>query len=181
MEPFETPEREAGESMTDWLERYDRAQRAFKASRSRPEDVPVDVTATADASQLDDHIWLRLAAKTADDRSAIEALPDDQRAYYVTRVFEWELGSGGPQGYAEWHSELGSFVAAGYRHLGLPGAAAAFDALWTSQVMNRLVCSPDAELTDGERASLWELADVVGQHDTARIAFVRAHPDSFSG
>lgn len=177
---FESPERAVGEPMKEWLERYDRARKAFNASQPALQDTPVNVRGAADDRELDDHVWLRLSALTGEDHAEIATLPVDQRAYYVTRAYEREVGSGGPTGFLDWYGPIGPLIAAGYRHLGLAEAAAAFEAFWSSSVTQRLLVDPDDQPSPAETATHEDLASEVGEHDADRIAFIRAHPDSFS-
>lgn len=45
---------------------------------------------------------------------------------------------------------------------------------------NRVLGDEEAILTEDEQTELLALIDEIGWHDTERIAFVRAHPDTFS-
>jgi len=153
---------------------------APEVNQRRMEEIPVDVRGTVDDDDLDDHLWLRLAARVGEDVDAIAALSADVAAYYATRFFEWEYASGGVTGFLDWGAELGPLVAPGYRRMGLETAGDAFDALWSSPMVQRLIANPTYEPTEAESAALDSLADAVGRHDAERIEFVRGHPDVFS-
>jgi hypothetical protein len=150
------------------------------ANTRRHAEMPVDVLATLDDSELDDHLSMRLAALVGEDVLAVAALSEDLRAYYVTRSFEREVGSGGVTGFLDWGAGLGPLVAAGYRRLGLVTASVAFDTLWSLQTLRRLAESEAYEPTDAEEAELQRCAEAIGWHDPERLAFVRSHPDVFS-
>jgi hypothetical protein len=141
---------------------------------------PVDVRGTPDDDVLDDHLWVRLGACTGDDPEALASLSHDLRAYYATRLFEWECRSGGVTGFLETASWVAPHVAQGYRYLGLPEAAAAFEALWSSPTVHRLITDDSYEPTDDDIAELGSLAEAVGSHDHERVALARRHPDVFS-
>ena len=87
--------------MKEYLERYETARIAFNAAQPTLQETPVVVRDAANDNELDDHVWLRLSALTGEDPAAIATLPADQRAYYVTRAYEWEVGSGGATGFLE--------------------------------------------------------------------------------
>jgi hypothetical protein len=170
-----TPERKAE------LERE--VARIFGAFFSRRRDLeraPVDVEGTADDEVLDDHLWLRLGVRTGDDPEAVASLSDDLRAYYATRLFEWECESGGVSGFVDTAAWIAPHVAEGYRYLELPEAAAAFEELWSSPIVHGLIADDSYVPTDEEVVELNSLARAVGTHDTDRIALARRHPERFS-
>jgi len=144
------------------------------------ERMPVDVRGTPDDDVLDDHLWVRLGARTGDDPDAVASLSDGLRAYYATRLFEWERGSGGVTGFLETAAWIAPHVAEAYRYLELPEAAAAFEALWSSPTVHRLITDDSYEATDEDVAELETLAEAVGSHDHERVALARRHPDVFS-
>jgi hypothetical protein len=145
----------------------------------RLESTPVDVAGTSSDGELDDHLWLRLSQRAATNDD-MRLMSDDHRAYYATRHFESEIGSGGPTGFLDWGRDVAPFVESGYRHLGLEGAARAFEAFWSSPITQRLVAHHNADLDQNAEATIAALAAAVGTHDIERLAFVRAHPQSFS-
>jgi hypothetical protein len=170
-----TPERKPGlehEVRLGFSRFFDR-QRAW-------ERTPVDVRGTPDDDVLDDHLWLRLTARTGDDPDTVASLSDGLRAYYATRLFEWECGSGGVTGFLEIAAWIAPHVAEGYRYLELPEAAAAFEALWSSPTVHRLNTDDSYEATDDDIAELERLAEAVGSHDHERVALARRHPGVFS-
>ena len=144
---------------------------------------PVDVESTTDDAQLDDHLWLRLSAQVDGD-AALAEMPDDVRAYYVTRAFEWEWGSGGITGVLMSASEVGPYVADGYRRLGLTQEAEMFDQMWSSPALQTMLAGfnadPDYEPSEDDVVDLDELSAAIGQHDDVRIQFVRQRPEIFS-
>jgi hypothetical protein len=149
----------------------------FLRGAARLAATPVDVRLEQDASNLDDHIWLRVG-QLVENGKPVASLPEDLRAYFVTRFFEYEFDSGGPTGFLDWDgAELARFVAPGYRHLGLSAAATAFERLWASPLMQALVADPEAEAAHDD---LWELRRAVGSNNKARVNFIRSHPDTFS-
>src|ERR1700738_3271891 len=72
---------------------------------------------------LDDRLWQQLTRRAPPtDRSAVGALRPRVRAYYATRVFEWEVGNGGLyQYFLNWEGQpwLLALVLEGYDTLGL--------------------------------------------------------------
>lgn len=148
----------------------------FDGQRTRERE-RVDVQGTPDDDVLDDHLWARLGVRTGDDPEAVASLPDELRAYYATRLFEWECGSGGVTGFLDTAAWIAPHVAEG---LELPEAAAAFEALWSSPTVHRLMTDDSYEPTDDEIAELDTLAEAAGSHDHDRVALVRRHPEAFS-
>jgi hypothetical protein len=134
---------------------------------------------TPDDDVLDDHLWVRLGARTGDDPDTVASLSDVMRAYYATRLFEWECGSGGVTGFLETAALIAPHVAEGYRYLELPDAAVAFEALWSSPTLQRKT-DDSYEATDADVAEHESLAEAVGSHDHERVALARRHPEVFS-
>lgn len=170
----------SAEIMDEAKQRFARAMAELRTNQRRWLETLVDVRATLDDSELDSHLSTRLEARVGDDAITVSGLPEDLRAYYVTRVFEREYGSGGVTGFLDWSSSLGPLVSEGYRHLGLAGTAAAFDQLWSSRILTRLATDEAYELSEEEEAELVDLGHAVGEHDHERIAFVRRNPHVFS-
>jgi hypothetical protein len=152
----------------------------FRDTQRTQEHTPVDVSGTSDDDELDDHLWTRLGARTGDDPKVVASLSDDLRAYYATRLFEWECASGGITGFLDTASWIAPHVADGYRYLDLPEAAAAFEALWSSATAQRLIADDSFEPTDALIAELDALAEAIGTHDHDRVALARRHPEVFS-
>ena len=143
--------------------------------------MPVDVVAAPDDSELDDHVWIRLAARlSSEDESSVGSLDADLRSYYVTRFFEWERDSGGPTAFLAFGSQIGRFVSDGYRHLDLHESADAFDHFWFLPAVQRLREDEAYEPSDEEDLAMEVASEAVGRHDSERIAFVRRHPEAFS-
>jgi hypothetical protein len=143
---------------------------------------PVDVAGSAeDDSELDDHLWLRIWALLTPQGTVeeVEQLAPDLRAYYVTRVYEWERGFADDSFFAHF-GLLTHLVADGYRHLGLADAAQAFESLRASRVVRRLLEDDEFIPSDDELQVLSDLSRRVGDHTADRMAFVRARPEVFS-
>ena len=138
----------------------------------------VDVSSTGDDSELSDHLLLRLAANVAGSPDGVQSLSEDLRAWYVTRTFEDEVGSGGPTGFLAFGGEaIATFVADGYRRLGLLDAADRFEEFWSSPAMTGLRTDIEANVAEDE---LWRLINEIGENHEARVAYVRARPTVFS-
>lgn len=147
----------------------------------RLSETPVDVAATPDDGALDDHLWLRISALVPDyARASVLKLPSDVRAYFLTRLFEWETAHDGPDAFVQLCPELLGLVAPAYRDLGLDGAAQWFDRYATAEPTRRLLADPNALPSPDELDVLVRIVDQIGFHDADRLAFVRAHPQSFS-
>jgi hypothetical protein len=84
-------------------------------------------------------------------------------------------------GFLEWHPDIGPLVADGYRYIGLPEAATAFERLWNSPLVARLLLNEDYIPSTEELSKLDQLGNAVGSHDGTRISFVRRHIGSFLG
>jgi Domain of unknown function (DUF4375) len=141
--------------------------------------------------ELDDWLWTRLCRVVgAGSAASIGALPQPQRAYFATRLFEWEVMNGGLHQYFFNHPDPGllDLVLDGYRLLGLDDQA----------TVVREVVAPLAEREAGWRDSLRdgttietfmasyvesalpELDDRIEAHDAERVRFVRSQPDAFA-
>lgn len=129
--------------------------------------------------ELDDHLWIRLSARCPSDAD-VRALPDDLRAYYVSRLFEWSLAMDGPTVFFTDHPGLCDLVAPAYRRLGLDEAAIAYERFADSTAARRLLEDGTHELSADEHAELVARWQAIGEHDAERITFVRARPDLFS-
>jgi Domain of unknown function (DUF4375) len=148
-----------------------------------------DIASLPDA-ELDDWLWMRLCGVVdADSVASVGALPEPQRAYYATRLFEWEVMNGGLHQYFFNHPEpeLLDLVLDGYRLLDLDDQA----------TVVREVVAPlaerEAELRDSLRdgtietfmasyveSALPDFDDRIEAHDAKRIRFVRSQPDAFA-
>jgi hypothetical protein len=127
-----------------------------------------------------DHRLFDALSKIVDgDLDRLRALPEAQRAYFATRVFEWVTMAGGPDGivdaYGEWLDEIGT----GYRVLGLSKPSDAFERYRASPIVKRLLVDSESPVSTAERAELNRLVDAVGLNDKARVRFVRSHPELF--
>jgi hypothetical protein len=129
--------------------------------------------------ELDDHLWLRLSARCPSNAD-VRALPDDLRAYYVSRLLEWSLAMDGPSVFFTDHPELCDLVAPAYHCLGLDEAATAYERFADTTAARRLLEDGTHELSADEHAELVAGWQAIGEHDAERIAFVRDRPDGFS-
>jgi hypothetical protein len=144
-------------------------------------DTPVDVEGTPDDSALDDHLWMRISALVPDyARASVLRLPADVRAYFLTRLFEWESAHDGPDAFVQLCPELLGMVGPAYRDLGLDEAARSFEAYAAAEPTRRMLADHDALPTPADLDVLVRLVHQVGFHDAERIAFVRKRPESFS-
>lgn len=163
------------------LDRAKAKFRDFVRESGRQAQTPVDVAAGENDSDLDDHLWMRVSG-LAGSYSADEVLrlPVDSRAYLLTRLFEWSTGQDGSTAFVDFYPHLMDYVGDAYRHLGLMDAASAFEAFRTARPVRRLLDDPDAMPTQADLEILADLTDAIGWHDEERLAFARAHPESFS-
>jgi hypothetical protein len=140
--------------------------------------------------ELDRWLWTRLCRVVGEASAAsIGALPQPQRAYFATRLFEWEVMNGGLHLYFFNNPDPGllDLVLDGFRFLGLDDQA----------TVVREVVAPLAEREAGWRDSLRdgtietfmasyvesalpEFDDRIEAHDAERIRFVRSQPDAFA-
>jgi len=141
-------------------------------------------------SELDDHVWLRLIDRGGtDSRDDIEALHPLVRAYYATRMFEWEVGNGGLRQYflnfadRPWFLPL---VLDGYTELGLDDQRHVIEerivpvAFSAEERRNRSRDRIDIGKRDLGESRLDELDDLIGEHDDVRVALIRANPALFT-
>ena len=140
---------------------------------------PVNVTETTSDIDLDDHVWLRVGMLVHGGLE-VAYLPPELRAYFATRVFEQEYGFGGFSGFAAFGAEVADHVAPGYRLLGLPEAAAAFERLALSPGYPELLADHERDLGPVVDRLLDERAAAIGEHGEERLAFIRRHPVVFS-
>ncbi len=153
----------------------------LRARQGNPELGAVDVAFGRETDdELDDHIWERLVKQLRDDRD-IRNLTADLRAYYVTGLFE-RLGlHDGPDAFIAAYPALLDLVSPAYRHLGLDGAADAFERYLASAPAQRLIADPQlTDWSEEEHDALFVLWDAIGIHQAQRIAFVRSKPETFS-
>ena len=150
---------------------------------------PDEVSSLPD-DELDDRIWLRLGETVGDgDAASVATLPELLRAYYATRVFEWEVMNGGLHQFFFNYPEprMLELVLEGYRSLGLDGAAA------TVREVVEPIAQREAEwreaLRDGRietfmesyvETALPEYDDRIEIHDADRLAVARRDPSRFA-
>lgn len=130
---------------------------------------------------LDDHLWLRvlkLVPGIAPDE--VGRLQIDVQAYFLTRLFEWETGSGGPLAFFDNSGDLAGLVAAPYRHLGLDRAAEVYETLLASDGAQRVMDDRSYMPSDSDLAVAGVLVDEIGDHDADRLVFVLSRPAVFS-
>ncbi len=152
---------------------------------------PVDDVASLDDVSLDEVLWHRVCEIAASGSVAdLDAMPPAIRAFFATRLFEWEVGNGGLRQFFLNHPEpaMWKAVAAGYELFGDDRGASL-----VSEILTPLA-TRDAEwresLRDDRIETFFEsyletrLAEyddrAVGRHDVGRLRYVRAHPDLFS-
>jgi hypothetical protein len=142
-------------------------------------------------SELDDHVWLRLSSRAGtDSRDDIEALHPLVRTYFVTRMFDWEVGNGGLRQYflnfedRPWFLPL---VLDGYTALGLDDQRRVIEerivpvACSTEERRIRSQDRIDFGRYPLKKSRLDELNDLIGEHDDVRVALIRANPGLFAG
>jgi hypothetical protein len=126
---------------------------------------------------LDERIWLNLCELVGDDLETVRRLEADQRAYFVTRWFEWE-SLNASDAFLDCCPDFLDLVEPAYAHLGLNDSAARFAEFRDSSVVKRYLRTPD-RVTADEHSQLHSLVTAIGVHDAERAAFARAHPQSF--
>lgn len=148
-----------------------------------------DISSLPD-DELDDWLSIRMSLVVGEpSAAAVAALPEAQRAYYATRMFEWEVMNGGLHQYFFNNSDpdLLDLVVEGYRLLDLEGQAtvvrevvaplATREAEWRESLRDGTVQSfMDAYV----ESALPDLDDRIEAHDADRLAFVRNHAQVFA-
>lgn len=149
----------------------------------------VEEIRSLDARVLDDHLWSCVCEMAGAGRGAdLADMSIDARAFYATRLFEWEVSNGGLHQFFfnNPEPEVVEAVAEGYERFGALEAAA---------VIRELV-APLAEREAGWRESLRDgrietffdsypdshldqYTDRVGHHDIERLNYVRENPERF--
>lgn len=174
--------------MSDYRERL----RRWQSTALALEDI-----ASLPDDDLDGWLWTRLCSVVDEDptssdlglASAVSALPEPQRAYFATRLFEWEVMNGGLHQYFFNHPEpeLLGLVLDGYRLLGLDDRAAVIrdvvaplaerEASWRESLRDGTI---ETFMGSYAVSALPEFDDRITEHDADRIHFVRSQPDAFA-
>ena len=148
-----------------------------------------DISSLPD-DELDDWLSTRMSLVVGEpSAAAVAALPEAQRAYYATRMFEWEVMNGGLHQYFfnNPDPDLLDLVVEGYRLLSLEGQAtvvrevvaplATREAEWRESLRDGTVQSfMDAYV----ESALPDLDDRIEAHDADRLALVRNHAQVFA-
>jgi Domain of unknown function (DUF4375) len=147
-----------------------------------------DIVSFPDA-ELDDWLWTRLCDVVDASAASIGSLPETQRAYFATRLFEWEVMNGGLHQYFFNHPEpeLLDLVLDGYRLLGLEHQAtvvrelvaplAKREASWRDSLRDGTI---ETFMESYVESALPEFDDRIEEHDAERLRFVRSRPYAFA-
>jgi hypothetical protein len=146
--------------------------------------------------ELDDSVWLDLADRIGRlDEGSFDRLAAPVRAFYATRVFEWQVGNGGLYQFFLNYDHLPWFITAvldGYTALGLEDQRQVLE----REVLPVAGTSDEQQLRDserrspslgwrsvppGERSRLNALDHRIGEHTAIRLAMVRSRADLFVG
>lgn len=148
------------------------------AERSRQ---PVDVAQIADDDELDDRLWARVSELAGEaSRDEVLRMPDDVRAYFLTRLFEWLSDADGPDAFVTYYPGLLEMLPDAYRHMGLTQAAEAAARFSVAAPTQQLIADSDNDLSPAELEELRAMLNEVGSNDAARIAFVRSRADAIA-
>lgn len=158
----------------------------LSAAHLRRQELTPSIVAQMDDVTLDDIAWADVCHGTDED---LVSMSDAVRAFYATRLFEWEVGNGGLHQFFFNHPspETIGAVIEGYQFLGAPDAAAVVTGL-IAPIADR-EREWRASLRDGSIETFMDsyseslLPDVDGQvklHDVERIALVRSDPSLFA-
>jgi hypothetical protein len=132
------------------------------AQRSPAEVIAADEAERMTDEEFDTALWLSLCGGV--DRGAEPSdWPEEVRAYYTTRMVDWEVASGGFRQARAKFPEFFEPAAEGYELFGRPDLA-----------LLLRTASAEADLE-----SLDALDVRLGQNDQERVAFARAHASTF--
>jgi hypothetical protein len=150
-----------------------------------------EIASIEEPDELDDRVWTRVASRfPVGDPASVAALPDGLRAYVVTRSFEWECENGGLHQwfYNQPEPEWLDLILAGYAFLGLTerrdllaeavAPIAAREAAWRDSLRDGTIETFFASYPE-THLSAYDDAFVV--EDTARLRYLRSHPEEFAG
>lgn len=156
---------------------------------------PAQPLAAGDAGLLDDrvldeHLWNRTSALAGRGAGAdLASMPMGPRAFYATRLFEWDVGNGGLHQFFFNHPEpeVIEAVAEGYEVFGVPESAsvirelvapfAARESEWRESLRDGRI---ETFFDSYPQSQLDQFGDRVGHHDIERLAYVRVDPESFT-
>jgi hypothetical protein len=135
----------------------------MEAAKREPADViAADEVAPMSEENFDDALWSALCGRV-DRGDDVMEWPVEVRAYYATRMVDWEVGNGGFRQALTNVPECFPHAIAGYELLGRPDLA---------NLLRNALGAPDPAALD----ALDEQLDV---NDDLRVAYVRAHRDAF--
>lgn len=138
--------------------------------RSPREVVEADAVSPMGTMRFDDALYRTLCRRIRSGKD-LESHPPAVRAYFATRMIEWEIGNGGVSAAVDYAGDYLDMAAAGYRLLGQEHSA---------ELVERIVRAETDEEQD-------QIMDAIGRPpwnripwaDAERIALVRANRDQF--
>jgi hypothetical protein len=148
-----------------------------------------DISSLPD-EELDDWLSIRMSLVVGvPSAAAVAALPEARRAYYATRMFEWDVMNGGLHQYLfnNPDPDLLDLVVEGYRSLDLESQAtvvleivaplAAREAEWRESLRDGTV---QTFMESYVESALPDFDDRIETHDADRLDFVRSHAQIFA-
>jgi Domain of unknown function (DUF4375) len=157
--------------------------------RHRATALSIEDIASVPDAELDGWLWTRVCDLVDGSAASVGGLPEALRAYYATRLFEWEVMNGGLHQYFfnNPEPELLDLVLDGYRLLGLEEHAtvvrelvaplAKREALWRESLRDGTI---ETFMESYVESALPELDDRIELHDAERLRFVRRRPSAFA-
>jgi hypothetical protein len=138
-------------------------RRSMEAAKRLPADViAADARERMPDDDFDGALWAALCGRVdaGDDPSE---WPSSVRAYYATRMIDWEVANGGFRQAMHNVPELFQAAVAGYELLGRTDLA---------EVLRSALAAPDLDALDALDVQL-------GENDQERIVYVREHTTEF--
>jgi Domain of unknown function (DUF4375) len=163
---------------------YRETLRRWRSTALRIEDI-----ASLPDAELDDWLWTRLCDLVDGSVASVGGLPEAQRAYYATRLFEREVMNGGLHQYFFNNPEPGllDLVLDGYRVLGLERQTAVVrelvaplarrEASWRDSLRDGTV---ETFMESYVESALPKVDPRIEEHDAERLRFVRSLPYAFA-
>lgn len=152
--------------------------------------ITADEIAVLSDDELDDHVWLRLCQLVGSGQAPdLAAMQPRLRAYYVTRLFEWEVMNGGLHQYFFNHPDpdLLELILDSYPILGLPEQAEAIreliaplesqESAWRESLRDGTI---ETFFESYVESALPDFDDRIELHDPERVSFIRAHASDFA-
>ncbi len=155
-------------------------------SRLRTRTLTAEIAAQLDDVTLDDMVWEDISYGTDGN---LDEMSDAVRAFYATRLFEWEVGNGGLHQFFFNHPtpEVVAAVIEGYRFLGVvPSADLVADLIaplasqeqeWRESIRDGSI---ETFMDSYAESLLPEADEQVRLHDVERMALVRSNPALFA-